>query len=77
MKQSAKIILDRLRQDEGEWVSGNALAAVGSWRFGGRIYELRHQYGFVIERKSDPRSPVDLYRLVPQDEQLTLEDAVA
>jgi hypothetical protein len=50
-------------------VRGNDLAEVGGFRFGGRIHELRHDYGLTIERRSDPRSAVDQYRLV---EELTL-----
>jgi len=47
------------------WESGVALANVGGYRFGARIHELR-QDGYVIERRTDPRSAVDQYRLVEQ-----------
>lgn len=65
MKPSAKRVLDELRLYDGGWVRGAELAAVGGFRFGGRIHELR-QMGYVIERKSDPTSAVDQYRLVGQ-----------
>lgn len=69
MKPSCKRVLARLRASDGGWVRGNELAEVGGFRFGGRIHELRHDYGYTIERRSDPRSAVDQYRLV---EELTL-----
>ena len=64
-------VLDLLDHARGEWVTGVALAGVGGYRFGARIHELR-QDGWVIERRTDPRSAVDQYRLVPQDEQLRI-----
>ena len=69
MKPSTRIIYDRLlqaqRENEDGWVSGNDLAAVGSWRYGGRIHELRHDYGHIIEKKA-VRGSVPHYRLVPR-----------
>jgi hypothetical protein len=65
-------VLLRLAEAEGGWVWGVTLADVGGYRFGARIYELRHEDGYVIERRTSPRSAVDQYRLVPQDEQLRI-----
>jgi hypothetical protein len=76
MKPTCKAVLDRLKSADGGWVPGNALADAAGWRFSARIYELR-QMGHVIERRSDPRSAVDQYRLVVPDEQLTLLEGVA
>jgi biotin operon repressor len=56
-------VLLRLRYADGGWLSGIALADVGGYRFGARIHELR-QDGYVIERRTDPHSAVDQYRLV-------------
>lgn len=71
LKPSTQRCLDRLRAADGAWLSGNALADVSGWRFGGRIHELR-QAGYVIERRSSKRSAVDEYRLVEKPQQLTL-----
>jgi biotin operon repressor len=71
LKPSAARALARLRQANGAWISGNALAEVSGWRFGGRIHELR-QMGYTIERRSSKRSAVDEYRLVEQPEQLRI-----
>lgn len=66
MKPSCKRVLDRLRAADG-WVSGNRLFEVGGTRYGGRIFELRHQYGFVIEKRPAPNgSAVPEYRIVEQ-----------
>ena len=80
MKPSTKIIYDRLMEghnrDDG-WVSGNDLADVGSWRYGGRIHELRHDYGYTIEKRLI-RGSVPHYRLVPrQPERPSKAPAVA
>lgn len=79
MKPSCARVLARLRAAGGAYVRGLDLASpdVGGLRFGGRIHELRHDYGYVIERRSDPKSAVDQYRLVEKPEQLTLLDRVA
>lgn len=53
-----------LRDNAGMWVSGKVLVEAGAgWRFGARIHELR-QAGHRIERKADPDSAIDMYRLV-------------
>ena len=69
MKQSTRLIYDRLMQahhdNEGGWVSGNDLAAAGSWRYGGRIHELRHAYGYTIDKRP-VRGSVPQYRIVPR-----------
>jgi hypothetical protein len=72
VKPTCKRVLERLRAAESGWVRGLDLAApdVGGLRFGGRIHELRAM-GYVIERRSDPRSSVDQYRLVEQPVQTT------
>ena len=71
MKPSTRRCLDRLRA--GGWVSGNALFQVAGTRYGGRIFELRHEYGYTIERRSAPNgSAVDEYRLIEQPEQLSI-----
>ena len=54
MKPSAARALAILRAADGAWLSGNRIAEVAGYRFGGRLHELRHQYGFVIERRSAP-----------------------
>ncbi len=74
MKPSCKCVLYVLRAADSGWVRGVDLAEVGGFRFGGRIHELRHDFGYRIERRSDPRSAVDQYRLLPPEkpEQLSL-----
>lgn len=72
MKPSCKRVLDELRLYAGGWVRGTELAAVGGFRFGARIHELR-QMGYHIEARSDPTSAVDMYRLVPEG-QMSFED---
>jgi biotin operon repressor len=73
LKPSTRRVLDRLRAADGAWVSGNRLADVGGYRFGGRLYELR-QMGYTIERRSAPNgSAVDEYRLVEQPVQQTMD----
>jgi hypothetical protein len=76
MKPSTRLIYDRLTAAHNDrdlgWVSGNDLAAVGSWRYGGRIHELRHQHGYTIDKRSVRGSAVDEYRLVPEPVQLEL-----
>lgn len=67
MKPSARRVLIRLQAADSGWVRGNDLAEVGGWRFGGRIHELRHDYGYRIERGHDPTSAVDRYRLLPPE----------
>jgi hypothetical protein len=47
---AAAACLDALRS--GAWVSGNVLFRACGTRYGGRIFELRHDYGYVIERRS-------------------------
>lgn len=65
MKPSTRRCLERLRQAGGGWVSGNRLFEVCGTRYGGRIFELRHEHGLTIERRSAPNgSPVDEYRLI-------------
>ncbi len=71
MKPSTARCLARLRG--GEWVSGNQLFEVAGTRYGARLFELRTDYGFVIEKRPAPPSAVPLYRIVEADEQLTLE----
>ena len=68
---SKQRILWLLREAEGRWLSGLALAEVGGYRFGARILELRAD-GYAIQRRPSPRSAVHEYRLVPQDEQLSI-----
>lgn len=53
---------------------GRELAEVSGYRFGGRIHELRHDFGYTIERRSSKRSAVDEYRVV-ESVQLTLDVA--
>jgi hypothetical protein len=78
MKPSCARTLARLRAAHGQWVPGLALAMpdTGGLRFGGRIHELRHDFGYTIERRSSKRSSVDEYRLV-EPEQLTLLDVAS
>lgn len=76
MKPSTRKTLERLRAAEGGWVRGNDLALVGGYRFGGRIHELRRM-GYQIERRSDPNSAVDQYRLVEQPRQLAWTEEAA
>ena len=72
MKPSAKRALDLLLAAEGGWVSGNRIAEVAGYRFGGRLHELRHAYGYTVERRSAPNgSSVDEYR-IPVAEQLAM-----
>jgi hypothetical protein len=74
MKPSTARCLARLRQADGGWVSGNRLFEVSGIRFGGRIFELRHDFGFTIDRRSAPNgNATDEYRLV-EERQLTLDD---
>lgn len=73
-----KRILALLRAAEGGWVSGNRLVEAGGIRYSARIYELRHEDGFDIQRRTAPNgSPVDWYRLAAEPGQLTLLDADA
>ena len=78
MKPSARKALDLLTAADGAWISGNRIADVAGYRFGGRLYELR-QMGHVIERRSAPNgSAVDEYRLAPrQPERASKRPAVA
>ena len=78
MKPTAKRALALLRSVDGAWISGNRLAEVAGYRFGGRLYELRAM-GHVIERRSAPNgNAVDEYRLVPrQPERASKSPAVA
>jgi hypothetical protein len=77
MKPSARRVLNVLLAARGGWVRGHDLAEVGGYRFGGRLFELRHQYGFAIDRRSDPRSAVDQYRLVPEGEESASDSPIA
>lgn len=73
MKPSARRLLDLLLSVDGAWLSGNRLAEVAGYRFGGRLYELRHLYGYTVERRSAPNgNAVDEYRIPAVDAQLTL-----
>jgi hypothetical protein len=76
VKPSTRLIYDRLMAAHNDrdlgWVSGNDLAAVGSWRYGGRIHELRHQYGYTIEKRY-VRGRVPMYRLIHEQMQQTME----
>ena len=66
MKPSARRALDLLTAADGQWISGNRIAEVAGYRFGGRLYELRGM-GYVIERRSAPNgNAVDEYRLAPR-----------
>ena len=72
MKPTARRALALLRSVDGAWISGNRLAQVAGYRYGGRLYELR-QAGYIIERRSAPNgSAVDEYRLVEQPVQTTM-----
>lgn len=72
LKPSALRCLQRLQEAHGAWISGNALADVAGWRFGGRVMELR-QAGYNVERRpSTTRSAVHEYRLPAVDEQLRI-----
>ena len=77
MKPSARRVLNVLLAAKGGWVRGRDLAEVGGYRFGGRLYELRHQYGYTIERRSDPRSAVDQYRVPLEGEESAQEGAIS
>lgn len=73
MKPSTSRCLEALRAAKGGWVSGNALFEAAGTRYGGRIFELRREHGFVIERRSAPNgSAVDEYRLREKPEQLSM-----
>ena len=66
MKPSARRALDLLTAADGAWISGNRIAEVAGYRFGGRLYELRGM-GYVIERRSAPNgNATDEYRLAPR-----------
>ena len=70
MKPSARRALNLLLSVDGAWISGNRLAEVAGYRFGGRLHELRHQHGYNIERRFAPNgNAVDEYRLVTEPEQ--------
>ncbi|MCA1572504.1 MAG: hypothetical protein LC798_19830 [Chloroflexi bacterium] len=74
MKPSTRRALAALRAADGQWLSGNRIADAAGYRFGGRLYELRHQYGYVIERRSAPNgNSTDEYRLVEKPVQQTME----
>lgn len=74
MKPTTARALALLRAADGAWLSGNRLAEVAGYRFGGRLYELRHQYGYDIERRSAPNgNSTDEYRLVARPVQTTLD----
>lgn len=78
MKPSAKGALSLLLAAEGGWISGNRIAEVAGYRFGGRLHELRHLYGYNIERRPAPNgSAVDEYRLIAEPVQLTLEQVAS
>ncbi len=78
MKPSAKRALHLLLSVEGAWISGNRIAEVAGYRFGGRLYELRHQYGYNVERRSAPNgNSVDEYRLVVEPKQLSFDEVTA
>lgn len=73
MKPTAKRALLLLRAADQGWVSGNRLAEVAGYRFGGRLFELR-QEGYTIERRSAPNgNAVDEYRLIEKPVQQSLE----
>jgi len=73
MSPSTRRAYELLKAAEGGWVSGNRLFQVAGTRYGGRLFELRHEYGHVIEKRPAPNgSHVPWYRLVPEDEQLTM-----
>ena len=77
MKPSCKRVLAVLLASQGDWVRGNALFQAGGTRFGARLWELDHDYGYRHEKRHDPTSALPLYRLYRPDEQLTLLDRVA
>ena len=78
VKPSAKRALSLLLAAEGGWISGNRIAEVAGYRFGGRLYELRHLYGYNVERRSAPNgNAVDEYRIPAEPEQQTLRLDVA
>lgn len=73
MKPSCARALAVLRAADGAWVSGNRIGEVAGWRFGGRLHELRHVYGYTIERRSAPNgNRTDEYRLIEKPEQLAM-----
>lgn len=72
MKPSTRRVLAVLESRAGQWVPGRDLAEVGGFRFGGRIFELRHEHGLNIERRSSKRSAVDEYRLLAEAEQMAM-----
>lgn len=73
MKPTARRALALLRSTDGAWISGNRIAEVAGYRFGGRLFELR-QAGFRIERRSAPNgSPVDEYRLLEKPVQQSMD----
>lgn len=74
MKPSTRRALELLRSVDGAWLSGNRLAIVAGYRFGGRLHELRHQYGYVIERRSAPNgNSTDEYRLIEKPVQQSMD----
>jgi len=76
VKPTTARALALLRSVDGGWLSGNRLAEVAGYRYGGRLYELR-QEGHVIERRPAPNgSHVPDYRLV-ENEQLRLDQVAS
>lgn len=77
MKPSTQRALNLLRAADGGWVSGNRLFQVAGTRYGGRVFELRHEEGLTIEKRPAPNgSHVPEYRIV-EDVQLSLTLDVA
>ena len=73
MKPSTSRCLAALRDRPGQWVSGNTLFQASGTRYGGRVFELRHDFGFRIDRRSAPNgSAVDEYQLIEAPEQLSM-----
>lgn len=73
MKPSTRRALELLRAAGGGWVSGNRLFQVAGTRYGGRLFELRHEHGMTIEKRPAPNgSAVPEYRLVEAPEQLRI-----
>lgn len=74
MKPSTRKALHLLLSVDGAWVSGNRLFRVAGNRYSARVFELRHEHGYDVQRRSAPNgNNTDEYRIPAEPVQQSME----
>lgn len=72
MKPATRRCLSRMLAANGAWISGNELFQVAGTRYGARLFELKHEYGYAWEKRYVRGTRVPQYRLSSEPVQQTM-----